>query len=79
MREVTCVQDERTKVEDERDEELLQDGTKVTLPHEVYKDSDLSSGEDLIIVRLGEDLHETTSIVTNEKPIKVENLGLNLL
>ena len=79
MREVTRVQDERREVEDEGDKELIIDGAVVTLPHEVYKDSNLGSCEDLIIVGLREDLDKTASIVANEDPVEVEDLGLNLL
>lgn len=50
MREVTRVHNKRHEVEYEGNEQLFQDGAEVSLPHEVNKDTNLSSGKDLVIV-----------------------------
>ena len=58
---------------------MIKDSFVVTLPHEVDEDSDLILSEDLIVISFGQRLHQSSRVVPNEDPVKVENLCLNLL
>lgn len=58
VREVSSVKDERNEVEHEWYEQLIEDCTVVTLPHEIDKDTDLSSRKYLIVVSLRKDLDQ---------------------
>lgn len=78
MREVAGVGNEGEEVADVRNEQLHEDGIKIALPHEVYKNSDLGTSEDLVIDCICKGLDQAGSIIANEHPIEVEQFGLDL-
>lgn len=56
---VAGIGDERRKVADERNEELVEDSIEVALPHEVDKDSDLVLSKNLIVLSVGQNVGQT--------------------
>lgn len=79
VREVAGVCDEGREVKKERQEEPVENRIEVAYPHEVNKDADLVCRKNLIIARIGQNFDEARSIISNEDPVEVKDLGFNLL
>jgi hypothetical protein len=79
VREVASVGNERTEVNDERNEKLREDRIIVALPHEIDIDTHLRTSKNLIVIRLRQNLGESSIVISDEDPVKVEDLSFDLL
>jgi len=76
--EVSSVRNKCDEVDNERSEELVENGRVVSLPHEIDEDTDLRLGENFIVVCVGQSCDQCVGVVSGEDPVEVEDFGFNL-